>query len=390
MIVGLTGAAISVAALPFSSVRLTKGKILLAAALLGLHMAGCVGYYLYVQDASADTALYYFFTRYAQQDFAVGTVFVAKLTQYLRFQLGGSYFECFVFFQSLGFWGVILLMRSFQEIQQKIGASEMLLPTYLLFLPSIHFWTSAIGKDAPLFLAVSLCVWSALNWRKRLVPFALALVIMVLFRAHIALIAVLAVAVAAFLQPGFSIGRKAALMGLTVVGGLLLAESVEQTTSVDVTSASSFASFADRQSHIAESVTGTTSIGNAPLVVRFFSLLFRPLFFDAGGAAGLISSLENVGSILLFVYLARNWRSIRALARQVFFLQFCIAFSAILIVLLSFVYYNVGLGLRERVMVFPPLLCVFVASWAMPRVPARVRSRFAPAHAASTIAGTRG
>jgi hypothetical protein len=387
----VAGVAISVAAVPFSSpVRLTTGRTLLTVALLGLHLAGCVGYYLYVQDASADTALYYFHTRFADTDFAVGTVFVAKLTQYLRFQLGGSYFECFVFFQSLGFWGVILLMRTFQEIHLKLGVSETLLPTYLLFLPSIHFWTSAIGKDAPLFLAVSLCVWSALNWRKRLIPFALALIIMVLFRAHIALIAVLSVAVAAFLQPGFSIGRKAALMGMTVVGGLLLAESVEQTISIDVTSASSFASFADRQSHIAESVGGTTSIGNVPLVIRFFSLLFRPLFFDAGGAAGMVSSMENVGSILLFVYLAKNWRSIRALAKQVFFLQFCITFAAILIVLLSYVYYNVGLGLRERVMVFPPLFCVFVASWAMPWVPFRVRPGLSPVHAGSTIARSRG
>jgi len=282
----------------------------------------------------------------------------------------------------------MLLMRSFQEIRLKMRASEAAIPTYLLFLPSMHFWTSGIGKDAPLFFAVSLCVWSALDWRKRIVPFLFALAVMVMFRAHIALIAVLALAVAALLQPGFSAGRKIGLMIVCIAAGLMFAESVEQTTTVDVTKASTFVSFADRQSHIAKSVGGTTSIGHAPLIVRFFSLLFRPLFFDAPGVPGLISSMENVGSILMFVYLAKNWRSIRAVSKQVFFLHFCITFAAILIVLLSFAYYNIGLGLRERVMVFPPLFCLFVASWMMPRRAAGVRSRPSPVHVGGTVTGS--
>lgn len=392
MVVGLAAAVISIAAIPFSSTRNTPSRLLAAVTLLFLHVSACLAYYFYVKTAPADTALYYFNTRFASNDFALGTVFVAKLTQFLRFNLGGSYLECFFFFQGIGFWGVMFLMRSFQEIQLRMRSPESVLPLYLMFLPSIHFWTSAIGKDAPLFFAVSLCVWSALDWRRRIGFLLVAMLVMVLFRAHIALIAVVSLAVAATLHAHFSFGRKAALAFVTIASALLLAGSVENTIHVDVTSAGSLASFFDQQSEIAAGISGTTSVGNAPLPLRFFSLLFRPFFFDTGGLVGIIASLENVGSVLLFGYLMKNWRTIWSLANDVFFVKFCLSFAAILVILLTLVYYNVGLGLRERVMVFPPLLCVFVSRWAMPRAtsPSRLHSRdFPRADLGVRIAGSR-
>lgn len=379
MVVGMAGAIITVAALPFSSVRLSSGRMLLALSLLAMHLTACGVYFYYVQHNPADTTVYYF-DKYHLNDnsFAFGTVFVTKLTQVLRKTFDGSYLECFILFQSVGFWGVMLLMRSFQEIHLKLGVPETSLPSYLMFLPSIHFWTSAIGKDAPLFFAVSICVWSALQWRNRLVPFALGLVVMILFRAHIALIAVMALAAAAVLHPGISFGRKIALLGVTMVGGLILAGTVESTIHVNVTDASSVATFLQDRNDIAAKVGGGTSIGDAPLYIRFLSLLFRPFFYDATNVPGYVASVENLGSVMLFAYFLKSWRSALFLARRVFFVEFCMVFAVILIVLLTLINYNIGLALRERVMIFPPLLCTFVALWALPRNRNAVTARFSP------------
>jgi hypothetical protein len=67
------------------------------------------------------------------------------------------------------------------------------------------------------------------------------------------------------------------------------------------------------------------------------------------------------------------WRfgdSVR-LARQVFFLRFALVFAGTLALLLSMVYYNVGLGLRQKVMFMPALLTFFVALVAVRRVKTR-------------------
>jgi small-conductance mechanosensitive channel len=101
--------------------------------------------------------------------------------------------------------------------------------------------------------------------------------------------------------------------------------------------------------------------------VRLLSLLFRPLFLDAQGAFGLIASLENVFIIVLLVTLFRNFGQLMRMIRQVFFIRFAAVFALILIVLLSLVYYNVGLGLRQKIMFMPALLTMFVAVLAVRR-----------------------
>lgn len=368
MVVGLAGAVITVAALPFSSVRMTTGRTLLALGLLLLHGAACAAYYLYVQHSPADSNVYYLDKYHlASAKFALGTVFTGKLTQVLRNSFGGSFLECFIFFQAIGFWGVMVLMRTFQEIHLKLGTPETILPWYLLFLPSIHFWTSAIGKDAPLFFAVSLCTWCVIEFRSRLALFALGIFVMILFRAHVALIVLMSLAVAAALHPGVSFGRKVGLIGLSLMGAYLLIGSVTSTIHVDVTDANSIATFLQDRNDIAAKIGGGSTIGDAPLPLRFVALLFRPFFFDAPNIPGMIASVENIGSVLLFGYLIKNWRGVRSIARQAYFVEYCLIFSVMLISLLTVISHNIGLGLRERVMVFPAILSLFVAHWAMPR-----------------------
>ena len=365
MLVVLAAVLITLAALPFASARPTTGRFLLSLALLALHLAATIAYYAYTQSNVSDARGYYFDPyNFSKQAFALGTVFTYKFTQFLRADLGGSYFGCFLFFQSIGFWGVIMLMRTFEEIALKIHAREQILPKLLLFLPSIHFWTSAIGKDAPMFFAISLCTWAVLELRKRIVFFGIAMLVMVLFRPHMALIAVTALAAAAFFHREIVFGRKVPLLAVTVVGGIFLAGTVQATLGVDVTDFSSLASFLDERNEIAGMIGGGSSIGDAPLTIRLLSLLFRPLFFDAQNIAGAVASFENIGSLLLFAYFAKNWFAVRHLAKRVFFVEFAMMFSIATIATLTAVYYNIGLGLRQRIMIFPPLLSVFVATWA--------------------------
>lgn len=369
MVVGLAGVVLSLAALWMISARATTGRIFMAVGMLLLHGAATVGYYAYTAHNGGDAVWYYYdWYHWESRPFSLGTMAALQFTQLLRRDLGASYIGCYIFFQSVGFWGIMLLMRSFQEIHEKLRVEESSLPSYMLFLPSMYFWTSGIGKDALLFFAISLCIWSVISFRRRILFFGFSLVVMILFRAHIAMAVVASIAGAAFFHRGISAGRKFVLLTLAFVAAGSLVGSVRATINVDVTDPNSINTFLERRGAIPVSATGATAVRDAPVIVRLVSLLFRPFFFDANGVFGVITSVENVGSILLFLYLIRNWRTMRMLASRVFFIEFCVFFSVVLIALLTLVYYNVGLGVRERVMVFPPLFCVFVAQWAMLRV----------------------
>jgi len=372
MVVGFLGSLISVIAMFVSSERMTRGRMLLALSLLVIHVSASIAFYYYVQSNPADANVYYMDRpRFSTANFALGTVFTGKLTQFLRNTLSASFLECFIFFQAFGFLGVMFLMRTFQEIHLKLQVPETILPRYLLLLPSIQFWTSAIGKDAPLFFAVSLCGWCVLDLRRRLLSFGVALVIMLLFRAHIALLVLISLAVAAAVQGKMSLGRKCGLLALALIGAYFVVGSVNNSIRFDITDVNSVTSFLQQREENASKIVGS-GLGNAPFALRIIAFLFRPFFIDADNVLGIIASLENIGSLMLFGYLIKNLRLVVLLGKRIYFVSFCIFFVIFTSTMLAAISYNVGLGLRERVMIFPAILSLFVALWAMPRRSSRV------------------
>jgi hypothetical protein len=104
---------------------------------------------------------------------------------------------------------------------------------------------------------------------------------------------------------------------------------------------------------------------DASFPVRLLSLLFRPLFFDANGIFAIVASFENLVYIFIFGFLVYHLRGTAQVARGVFFLRFAAVFGTLLIILLTFVYYNVGLGARQKMMMVPPIFALFVAHWGL-------------------------
>jgi hypothetical protein len=367
-LVGILSLLLCFAALPLTSVRLTSARLVVALGLLITHVAATLLYFAYVHSAPTDAWFYYFNpTDFGSGEGGLGTIFVLSFVQFLKNSLGATYFDAFLFFQSVGFLGLVVLMRLFQEIQIKARAAESLAPVAILFLPSAHFWTSAIGKDAPLFFAVSLCVWSMIELRPRFIFFCASLVVMVLFRPHIALIIMSSLAVSALFYRSISIGRKAMLLVVAAVGLFLVVGPVQQTLGVDFSTIDSVMGFHDENRMLGSTVAAATTIGDASLPVRILSLLFRPFFFDANGAMGLVASLENLLVIVAILYLISRWRDLKLLASRVFFVRFTITAAIILLLSLAFAYYNIGTGLRQRVMAYPMVFALIASVWCVRR-----------------------
>ena len=367
-IVGVFAVLLSFAGLFFASARPTQGRAIFAMALILLHIGASVAYYSYAQSNPSDAFLYFFDPyRMRANDFAFGTVFVVKFVLLLRTILGGTYLDYFLLFQVFGIWGILLLFRTFQEVHDQLGQRPSQLSYVLLLIPGLHFWTSALGKDAPVFFAVSLAVWAAIRLPGRIVAFAAAVGLMVLFRPHIAFVATVAVAVTAFFDSRSNKLAKVALLAIAVVATSYVALSVKDTFSVDVTSANSLSDFLESQQQKAQSQTGGTMVRDASFFVRLLSLLFRPMFFDANGVFALVASMENLCTVFLVGFMLICWKDLLWLARRVFFLRFALFFTIAIILLLTLLYYNVGLGSRQKVMMYPAFFSFFAALWAFHR-----------------------
>ena len=364
--VGLLGIVLALLAFPFSSIERSAQRVILFFAAFAFHITTAVVYYYYSQTTSSDTVLYYY-DAFELRKLPVqpGTLFVIHFVQTLKQSIGGSYLDYFLLFQALGFWGIVLLMRSVEEIHLELGAEQGWMRIVVLFLPGLYFWTSAIGKDAPLFFACSLVVWSVMHLRRRFIAFAAAVLVMVMIRPHIAFIAMVALAATAFFDPKARGHVKVGLLLIALVGAAWVASTMQAALNVNVASAESLGEFFSRQSGVGERVGGTTTVVTSSYPFKLFSLLCRPFFIDAQGIFGLVASVENIFILVMIGTILRRLPETLGLARQVFFLRFALMFGIVLTLLLALVYYNVGLGLRQKMMIMPALITFYAALTAV-------------------------
>ena len=119
-----------------------------------------------------------------------GTVFMKVVTGIVYALFGVSRESAFFVFAWISFLGLVLLARAFR-IAIPNGDSRRYL-ILVLFLPSLLYWPSAIGKEAWMMLAIGLCAYGvACLLRGRIsgvVSLCLGLLACVVVRPHIGLL----------------------------------------------------------------------------------------------------------------------------------------------------------------------------------------------------------
>jgi len=378
-LIGWLGIAIGFAAVFMVSGR-ERGITRVSVALLLAAMQTATGFYFHewAQTGTTDAALYYF-DRYDfyQRGFGLNTQFVIWTVQGLKELFGGTYLDYFLLFQASGTWGVIYLMKAFEDIHGMARAPFDKRLLLLLFLPGLHFWTAFIGKDGFLFLGGAMCGWATIRIRERWLTFAIGVVIMTLFRPHIGILAVAALAGAILLDRETKGFAKLLLAGLALVGVVVVAGTIYDTYRIDIGSAEAVGDFLSRQSQIGARIEGTTAAAGLPLPLAVLSLLFRPFFFDAGGLEGLIASFENLVLVFIFGYFIYRFGWLKKLFTGTLVVRYAVFFAFLVTMILSLTYYNVGLGLRQKMMMMPAILIIFAALIATSKIaaPLRVRRR---------------
>lgn len=364
---GLFGILISIAGFRFARATDSKARFVLFVLLLLVHLGASIAGYLYAQSHASDAGLYYhdILGIYGRQS-GVSTYFMVNLTQFLKSYFGGTMFDYFLLFQAAGFWGILFIMRSFDDIHRELDQPTFKYIYFILFLPGLHFWTSGLGKDGLMFLAVALCIWASFRLQSRYLAFGAGVAIALLVRPHIALVALIAFALTLLVGRGTSLLTRAALLAI-VLGGIGSAAGLVEglVGGLNFSSADSMSEFLETRSQVSEESGADLNITGASFPVRLLSLLFQPFFFDANGLFGYVASAENLVLLGVFVTLVRRFGTALSVARATVFARFACFFFMMMIVVLSLFHYNVGLGLRQKMMIMPALLVFLAATLAV-------------------------
>jgi hypothetical protein len=327
--------------------------------LFGYHLFFFVVYYTYASFNSSDSHAY--FSRPQRSDwswmdfFGTSTTFIDFISYPFINFLGFNYEMMMVLFAWMGYLGFVYAYLFFREnIPIKITVFKKFdLLTLILFFPNMHFWTASLGKGAPIFLGLMLFAYAIKKTKSRIITLILGSILIYYIRPHVFMF----VAVGTVL--GYMSGKekisfwKKAFIYISLIGGLVLVQdTILGVAGLDGSEdlVEGFEEFSeDRSASLGTSGSGV-SMASYPLPLKFFTFWFRPLFFDAPGILGLITSVENLMYLLLFfkilkkdfITFIKNSTVIVKMSLVVFLLS---SFA------MTFVMSNLGIIMRQKSMV---------------------------------------
>lgn len=262
-------------------------------------------YFAYTLANRSDSVMYYKRAKNAYQNwfhaYSTGTPFI-DFVAYPFVQLGFSYEMMMVLFAWFGYLGFVYFYIFFREntrFRHNIFGYDLL--TVLLFLPNMHFWTASLGKGSLIFLGLGMAIYGLSRVEKRKIPLIAGLAIVYHVRPHVFLFMMIGIIV------GLFTGRqkvKAWQKILVVVAGgaamFLLYDKILAFAGLDSEDVvGSFDDFSSgRSAELAKSGSGIDT-SQYPLVLKLITFWFRPLFFDAPGALGIVVSFENLLYVII-------------------------------------------------------------------------------------------
>ena len=111
--------------------------------------------------------------------------FVKSFNSIFSRYLGLNLSSCFFVFNLIGSLGQILFYKNIKPFLSEIKSNFKYLVWLTIWLPTIHFWTASIGKDALIYFLINLSIFCLNNLRKRFLLLFLSLICISLIRTYI-------------------------------------------------------------------------------------------------------------------------------------------------------------------------------------------------------------
>jgi hypothetical protein len=295
-----------------------------------------------------------------------GTAFMRYVTGFIYFVTPARLLSGFFVYAFLSFIGLLFFWRAYRVAVSDTNDVRYL--KWIVLLPSLLYWPSAIGKDAFMVLAAGIASYGAArlitgSLGPALVALTLGIAGTVFVRPHVALVVCAGLILAVF------VGRKQHGIGTTLLSiGLVIGVAL-----VALHSASSFFGVSGfNPANIAKTLSDVSNksgqggsaftpiIANNP--IKFLgaavTVLFRPFPFEAHSPPEMATAIEG---LVLFIMTIKTFkRSVRALKSSRTKPYFAYAFGALLLFIFAFSgISNFGILARQR-SVIEPLLLVFL------------------------------
>jgi len=323
------------------------------------HFIFCLFYLQYSIIYGADAVSYFQLGIEASSPkFSFGTEFIVWLVWILStFKI--SYASGFLLFNVAGTIGLLAFDASLRELVVNKGKWIRRLAATVVFLPSVSFWSAAIGKDAISFMAVGLALWAALRPNKRYGLMAFSIVAMLVVRPHIAGMMLLALVASLVLQRRVHLGKRLMLLGLSFAAAAVLVPFALNYAGLQgANNANDVEAYVQQRQGYNQEGGGGIDISSMSLPMQMATYVFRPLPFEANSITTAAAALDNAMILLVFLIGLNAWRKRRRGKRidDGVNTTFLWLYSLATWVILGMTTANLGIAVRQKWMFVPVLV----------------------------------
>lgn len=320
-------------------------------------------YYLYSTSKRSDSLHYYEKTLFSSSwlDFlGTGTDFIRFLTYPLSHYLHLSFPAISLIFSFLGLQGMVFYYLTAIEniFGQKNIYFNLSILELLFLLPNCHFWSSSLGKGSVMILGIALLMFALSNIKKRYLLFVFSLLLVLAIRPHIVFILLLCLVICVILASNIKILNKILISSVLIIVVVFISGFVSTFIKSDFTSIFiENSTIYNKAQHLSNSNSGY-DINNYNQVFKLFTFLFRPLFVDSPNILGIITSLENVIGIVLFLHMF--YMLLKSSIKWNNFMLFSFIFFFVSSLMLAQVCGNLGIAIRQKAQIMPIFFMIYV------------------------------
>ena len=333
--------------------------------LFGVHLFFGLVYLLYAYSSRSDAGEYYRLTVQTKSWgvlFQPGTLFIRFLCYPLSNFLGLSYNAVMFIFAFLGFQGILLFYLAAKENIPKISVvfGGLTLLEILFLLPNCHFWSASLGKGSVMIFAIGLTFYGLSRFNNRSMHLIIGSVLVYMVRSHMLLAIIVGIGSSLFFSiSGIKWYFRYAMVILSFLAVFMISDNVLENTGAESLNIFDSKKIEYRAKELGKGNSGLDLV-NYSQGFKLFTFIFRPLFVDAPGFMGIISSFENVFILYLTVQFLINfplfWRGSTGFHKIALFVFLLSAIS------LAQISGNLGLAIRQKSQIFPLFFLILAFS----------------------------
>lgn len=285
--------------------------------------------------------------------FGLGSQFMAFLI-YPLVTIGISKFVLYFLFSAISYQAFIWYFEQMEDFfsQSTKGIRTSIIQLFFL-LPSLHYWSGFVGKDALVFFFVTYLFFEVKKKKSFNVLHFVVLIVFLLLRPHVFAMTFVAFFIYFGLQRKISPGVKIKLLLLSLFILGVFIPIIMRFLSIENLSYTALVEFWNKMNIYSNNISNGISLNESSFLDRIGLLMFRPLFYDATTIYQYVISIENSLVLLLFlivgVYLFVKRKNIIVIeeVKLALLIGFCIMF------MIATYIYNLGLASRMRLMFLP-------------------------------------